>query len=241
MGQDFASLASQEVRCLGRTPHGDNPDERREVRASASDELVFAPAVDHAHNVLTLIFGRGSQPDAGKMFKRIGLAEKEGTGFPTIYEAWETGKRRSPDPVEDTELNVVTVTLPLLSQMSPAVEDSLRKTVGAEYGVLSSLDKDILLHAFQFGETSQDAIHALRPADAPGRISARIRWLASRGWLKKSQTQRKPPIYNFAGHGALDGLFDPAVIGEPPSPPGGREVGCPAHQRPSGDGGANDS
>ena len=156
----------------------------------AIDRIVEAR---HAGEDLTEV----RNPNILRMFSLIGLAERLGSGYPTIFSAWDGGHRHSPRIDEDLERNLSTFTLPLLSQISPEAERELLRTVGAEYALLSALDKDILLQAYQFGETSNEAIRFGRK-EHPREIGHRLRFLADKGWLSRKGTSGRGRTYSFA-------------------------------------------
>jgi ATP-dependent DNA helicase RecG len=140
------------------------------------------------------------------MFMMAGLAERHGSGYPTIFRAWDDGHRHSPRIEEDIERNTVTVTLPLLSQIAPEVERELRSIVGAEYALLSALDRDILVQAYQFRETSNEALQFSRP-EHPRDIGARLKFLCDKGWLKRQGPAGRGRTYKFVAQ-PTKGLFD---------------------------------
>jgi ATP-dependent DNA helicase RecG len=164
------------------------------------------------------------------MFYIVGLAERRGTGYPTIFSAWDEGKRHSPTIVEDTERNLTKVTLPLLSQISPEMEADLRRFVGPQYALLSGLDKDILIHAYQFGETSNAAIQ-FSSREHPKVIGDRLKYLADCGWLVRHGSAGRGRTYGFNSRRAqlpLDPV-DGGAMGDGAAP----IVGIPTtHKRP---------
>lgn len=142
-------------------------------------------------------------PSLVGMFFMSGLAERQGTGYPTIFHAWDEGRRHSPRIEEDFERNVVIVTLPLLSQIAPEVERDLQRIIGSQYALLSSLEKDILVEAFQFGETSNVAIQFSRKEHARD-IGTRLKSLCDQGWLKREGATGRGRTYRFAYKTASD-------------------------------------
>lgn len=161
-------------------------------------------------------------PSIARMFAKIGFAEKEGYGYPTIYRAWEDGKRHAPIIEEDVERNIVIVTLPLLSQISPEIEAALQRAIGSEYSTLSALDKDILVYAKQFGEVTTEAIRSIRKEHAT-EISGRLRVMAGKacGWLKKIDETKRAPTYVLASGAPLvwgEGRFGENTWGQPQLP-----------------------
>ncbi len=137
-----------------------------------------------------------------KMFFMPGLAERQGSGYPTIFKAWDEGKRHSPMVTEDLDRNLVSVTLPLLCQISPEIEQELSNIVGEEWSLLAGLDKDILVHAYQFGETSNEQIRFSHQLHS-GEISKRLKYLSSRGWLLP-QGEGRWRTYRFGGPRNID-------------------------------------
>ncbi len=148
-------------------------------------------------------------PNLVGMFFMAGLAERHGTGYPTIFHAWDEGRRHSPRIEEDLERNTVTVTLPLLSQIAPEVEGELQRSVGADYALLSAMDKDILVQAHQFGEVTNQSLQFSR-AETPYTIGMRLKYLADQGWLERDGASGPGRVYRFPKRLRRQrGLFDP--------------------------------
>lgn len=168
-------------------------------------------------------------PAVSGMFAKLGFAEREGYGCPAMYRAWDQGKRYELSMLEDPERHVVSVTLPLLSQISPEFESKLLELVGDEFPLLSSLDKDILLHACEFPDTTTKAISAITNVHSM-EVSGRMRFLSNKGWLEKHGEGSKK-YYTLRGKGAPllwgEGAWGTGTWGgAPPSPssPGGGRV-----------------
>jgi ATP-dependent DNA helicase RecG len=131
------------------------------------------------------------------MFYMLGLSEGRGFGCPAIFRTWAEGKRHPPEIVQDIERNIVTVTLPLLSLISPEAETVVMRTVGAEYALLPEIDKDILLLASQCDVVTNESLQRGRQEHARD-IGARLKALSERGWLKSAGAGRGT-TYSFVG------------------------------------------
>jgi ATP-dependent DNA helicase RecG len=148
------------------------------------------------------------------MFYMLGLSERRGYGCPTIFRTWVEGKRHPPKIVQDLERNVVTVTLPLLGLISPDAEAEVMRSVGAEYALLSELDKDILLQASQCESVSNEVLQLGRNEHARD-IGARLKSLSDRGWLVGEGAGRGR-TYRFAREPPQRELFDTVEGGATP-------------------------
>ena len=156
------------------------------------------------------------------MFILLGWAERAGSGFPVIFQAWDQGKRRSPIIEEDLECDTIKVTLPLAASLDSKIEADIIHVVGAEFALLPELDKDILIETYQQGEVSNESLQLTRKDHARD-IGARLKYLTDRGWLE-DQGATRGRKYRFAGRANTGSLFDALPPGESSSPQGGEPI-----------------
>jgi ATP-dependent DNA helicase RecG len=124
-------------------------------------------------------------PNLQKMFQMLGLSEKAGSGFPKILRAWREQHWFRPLVSQKLDLDLITVTLPMVSLIPEEVERELRTLVGNDYFNLSELDRMILFLAHRFGEINNSDIQCYSQKH-PKDIGDCLKTLADKGWLDKS-------------------------------------------------------
>jgi ATP-dependent DNA helicase RecG len=119
------------------------------------------------------------------MFQMLGLGEKAGSGFEKIIRAWREQQWFIPLVSENLELEMTSVTLPMISLIPKNVEKDLREIVGDNYSDLTELDYIILVLAHQFGNICNTDIHYYNRKH-PRDISECLKRLVNNGWLERS-------------------------------------------------------
>jgi len=124
-------------------------------------------------------------PNLQKMFQMLGLGEKAGSGFEKIIRAWREQQWFIPLVSENLELEMTSVTLPMISLIPKNVEKDLREIVGDNYYDLTELDYIILVLAHQFGNICNMDIQCYS-REHPRDISECLKRLVNNGWLERS-------------------------------------------------------
>ena len=88
----------------------------------------------------------------------VGLGDKAGSGFPKILRAWKEQQWIYPRVLENLDLDMTTVALPMISLIPEDVEKELREVVGDNYCNLSQLYRIILVLAHRLGQISNSDI-----------------------------------------------------------------------------------
>ncbi|NES20794.1 MAG: hypothetical protein F6K41_18135 [Symploca sp. SIO3E6] len=124
-------------------------------------------------------------PNLQKMFQMLGLGEKAGSGFQKILRAWREQQWFKPLVSEELDLEMTSVTLPMVSLIPENVEKELREIVGDNsYCSLTELDRIILVLAHRFVEISNADIQCYRK-EHPREIGECLKRLVNKGWLKQ--------------------------------------------------------
>ncbi len=123
-------------------------------------------------------------PNLQKMFQMLGLGEKAGSGFQKILRAWKEQEWRDPLVKEDTELELTTVTLEMVSMIPKNVETELKEVVGNQYSQLTPLERTILVLAQKYEKISNTQIqnHTSQHATEIGKC---LKGLVKNGYLEK--------------------------------------------------------
>ncbi|MBW4669433.1 MAG: hypothetical protein KME60_18955 [Cyanomargarita calcarea GSE-NOS-MK-12-04C] len=124
-------------------------------------------------------------PNLQKMFQMLGLGEKAGSGFGKILRAWKEQQWFYPLVSEELDLEMTSVTLPMVSLIPENVEKELREIVGDDYCELTELDCIILVLAHQFGDICNTDIQCYR-REHPRDIGECLKQLVNNGWLERS-------------------------------------------------------
>ncbi len=124
-------------------------------------------------------------PNLQKMFQMLGLSEKAGSGFPKILRAWREQQWFTPLVSQKLDLDLTTVSLPMVSLIPEEIERELKLLVGEDYSYLSELDRMILLLAHRFGEINNSDIQCYSQKH-PKDIGDCLKNLVDKGWLNKS-------------------------------------------------------
>jgi ATP-dependent DNA helicase RecG len=124
-------------------------------------------------------------PHLQRLFQMLGLGEKAGSGFQKILRAWREQAWIRPLVSEKLDLEITSVALPMISMIPENVESELRGIVGAEYNVLSELDRIVLVLAHRFGAVTNADIQQYR-SEHPREIGECLKTLTHKGWLKSS-------------------------------------------------------
>jgi len=124
-------------------------------------------------------------PNLQKMFQMLGLGEKAGSGFQKILRAWKEQQWFIPLVSEKLDLEITSVTLPMVSLIPENVEKELREIVGDDsYCSLTELDRIILVLAHGFGKISNADIQCYRK-EHPREIGECLKRLVNNGWLEQ--------------------------------------------------------
>ncbi|OYE06420.1 RNA-binding domain-containing protein [Nostoc sp. 'Peltigera membranacea cyanobiont' 232] len=124
-------------------------------------------------------------PNLQKMFQMLGLGEKAGSGFGKILRAWKEQQWFYPLVSEELDLEMTSVTLPMVSLIPENVEKELREIIGDDYCELTELDCIILVLAHQFGDICNSDIQCYR-REHPRDIGDCLKRLVNNGWLERS-------------------------------------------------------
>ncbi|OKH52450.1 transcriptional regulator [Calothrix sp. HK-06] len=124
-------------------------------------------------------------PNLQKMFQMLGLSEKAGSGFGKILRAWKEQQWFIPLVSEKLDLDMTSVTLPMVSLIPENVEKELKEIVGDNYSELTELDRVILVLAHQFGEICNSDIQVFS-REHPRDIGECLKRLVNKGWLERS-------------------------------------------------------
>ena len=95
-------------------------------------------------------------PSLQKMFQMLGLGEKAGSGFQKILRAWQQQHWVIPLVLENLDLEMTAVRLPLVSMIPENIEKELRAVLGDTYTSLDEMSRMILLLATSLGEISNN-------------------------------------------------------------------------------------
>jgi ATP-dependent DNA helicase RecG len=123
-------------------------------------------------------------PNLQKMFQMLGLGEKAGSGFQKILRAWKEQQWPIPLVSEKLDLEVTSVSLPMLSLIPEDVERELREIVGDDYCSLTELDRIILVLAHRFGEINNVDVQRYS-YEHPREIGECLKRLVKNGWLER--------------------------------------------------------
>jgi ATP-dependent DNA helicase RecG len=124
-------------------------------------------------------------PHLQRMFQMLGLGEKAGSGFQKILRAWHEQIWIMPLVTEKLDLEMTTVTLPMISMIPENVEKELRGIVGTDYGRLSEIERIILVLAHRFQAITNADIQHYRD-EHPREIGECLKKLTQKGWLQSS-------------------------------------------------------
>lgn len=97
-------------------------------------EIIFKGGISMSRN-----------PKLQLMFRMIGLGENAGSGFPVIISAWDQQHWRLPELEEDTNLNLVSLKLWMLSVIPDDCLEELKKIYGKSFNLLNDKDKVLAL------------------------------------------------------------------------------------------------
>lgn len=123
------------------------------------------------------------------MFQMLGLGEKAGSGFGKILRAWKEQQWFHPLVSEKLDLEMTSVTLPMMSLTPENIEKELREIVGDNYCELTELDRIILVLAHQFRDICNTDIQLYR-REHPRDIGECLKRLVNNGWLERSGRDR---------------------------------------------------
>jgi ATP-dependent DNA helicase RecG len=125
-------------------------------------------------------------PTLLKMFQMIGLGEKSGSGFPKILRAWHEQHWVNPVVVENVNLELIRIMLPILSLVPDDIEQDICTVVGkSEYHAMDEMGRTILLLLQRFGELGNEDIQS-HINKHPRDIGSRLSQFSDRGWLQKN-------------------------------------------------------
>ncbi len=123
-------------------------------------------------------------PNLQKMFQMLGLGEKAGSGFQKILRAWDEQQWREPLVKEDTELELTSVILEMVSMIPKNVETELKEIVGDGYSKLTQLERTILVLAQKSEKISNTKIQKYT-SEHSRKIGKCLKGLVNNGYLKK--------------------------------------------------------
>ncbi|MUG99671.1 transcriptional regulator [Scytonema sp. UIC 10036] len=124
-------------------------------------------------------------PNLQKMFQMLGLGEKAGSGFGKILRAWKEQQWFYPLVSEKLDLELTSVSLPMISLIPEEVERELKAIVGASYCELTELERNILVLAHRFGEICNTDIQCFSK-EHPRDIGECLKRLVTKQWLERS-------------------------------------------------------
>ncbi|GAB1540477.1 hypothetical protein NUACC21_31460 [Scytonema sp. NUACC21] len=124
-------------------------------------------------------------PYLQKMFQILGLGEKAGSGFGRIIRAWKEQQWLIPLVSEKLDLELTSITLPMVSLIPEEVERELKEIVGHNYCELTELERIILVLAHKFGSICNKDIQCYR-REHPRDIGECLKHLVNKGWLESS-------------------------------------------------------
>jgi ATP-dependent DNA helicase RecG len=168
--------------------HADHLSTRSITVLKFKDRFLFSNPGRLRIPIETLYEGGESDPrnpSLQKIFQMLGLSDKAGSGFPKILRAWQEQHWLFPSVSQKLDLDLVTVTLPMVSLIPEKIEQELRTLVGEEYHYLSELERIILLLARGFREINNSNVQCYSQKH-PKDIGDCLKNLADKGWLVKS-------------------------------------------------------
>ncbi|MBC1239998.1 putative DNA binding domain-containing protein [Nostoc sp. 2RC] len=124
-------------------------------------------------------------PNLQKMFQMLGLGEKAGSGFGKILRAWKEQQWFYPFVSEKLELELTSITLPMVSLIPEQVERELKEIVGDHYRELTELERIILVLAHRFGDICNTDVQYYRH-EHPRDIGECLKRLVDKGCLERS-------------------------------------------------------
>jgi ATP-dependent DNA helicase RecG len=123
-------------------------------------------------------------PNLLKMFQMLGLVERAGSGFQKILRAWREQHWFIPLVLENLQLELTMIQLPVVSMIPESVEQELCQVVGEDYQTLDELERTILVLAHRLGEIGNKDIQRYRNEHSRD-IGALLRKFVASGWLTK--------------------------------------------------------
>ncbi|MDZ8239241.1 MAG: putative DNA binding domain-containing protein [Nostoc sp. ChiQUE01a] len=124
-------------------------------------------------------------PNLQKMFQMLGLGEKAGSGFGKILRAWKEQQWFYPLVSEKLELELTSITLPMVSLIPEQVERELKEIVGEHYRELTELERIILVLAHRFGDICNADVQYYR-REHPRDIGECLKRLVNKGWMEQA-------------------------------------------------------
>jgi ATP-dependent DNA helicase RecG len=124
-------------------------------------------------------------PNLQKMFQMLGLGEKAGSGFGKILRAWKEQQWVYPLVSEELELELTSITLPMVSLIPEEIERELKEIVGEHYRKLTELERLILVLAHRIGDICNADVQCYRQ-EHPRDIGECLKRLVNKGWMEQS-------------------------------------------------------